>query len=623
MSTLAQIARTQGFSLPHTGTIEAAMRLMLENRNGSVVLLESARPVAIVTESLMLDLMERDVDFSRPILPYATAPVITAHAHRPVESAFDLIVTNNIRRLVLIDDARRYAGVVLQEDLFAFLEEEVYKVDLKVADLLPREAAVVTATAEKTLREVLHRMREMKIGSVIITRDGETVGIVTEKDILTAGYRQIDLGEKVTALMSAPVASVALDDPVTSVLARMQRQKIRRVLVCDGRGRRHALLTNRDIFRHIKGNVARMLEIKLRHAKEIMDLLPEAIIEIYDAPPRRVIHWLNARAKAYFTEAPLEKAPEELFGESGWTEIYAALQRHGSIGGLTIKIGEKDFEFSGTVSRNIHSNYIKLIAKDITRHESVKQQLQEEIREENRLRMEQEYLMMQQSKLAAMGEMIGHIAHQWRQPLAQLGGIFMNLESAQAFGELDGVYLRKRLAEANELIKYMSMTIDDFRSFFTPDAAEERFDLALAVRQALKIVSAALNYRHIRVDLDAPMNRYFAKGSGSEFAQVILNLLNNARDAFETVPGERIITLRLSSRGTESLLECCDNAGGIDPSILGELFKPYTSTKHQRGGTGIGLYISQIIIEQKMGGRIEARNTREGACFTIKIPADV
>jgi signal transduction histidine kinase len=622
MSRLASIAHKKGFSIDATATIADAMASMLGNKDGSVVLLDGGHPVGVVTEGLLLALFEEGADLTQLVKPIASCPVITAHENRPMESAFDLIITNNIRRLVLVDDDGVYCGVVLQEDMFSFLDKDVYKIDLKVADLLVHDSNVISVLREKILYDVLVLMRRTKVGSVIVTDAlGNAVGIVTQKDILVAGNHGIDLDQKVEKLMSSPVLSVCTEDAITEVIALMRTIEIRRVLVREPNGSMLALLTNRDIFKHIKGNVARMLEIKLRHDKEIMDLLPEPIIEIFDGVDQQVIHWINRKALEYFGEELLEQSPEVLLGET-WKSLYFALEEKGQVEHFSAVVNGRNFEFSGTLSKNINSRYIKLIAKDVTEHEMMKQQLQDEIREEIQLRQEQEYLMMQQSRLASMGEMIGHIAHQWRQPLAQLGGIFMNLESAYAFDELNKTYLQNKIMNGNETIKYMSQTIDDFRLFFTPNESVEDFDVVLILQQAINIISAGLDYYHIDVKVDANIGEFFAKVSANEFAQVILNLLINAKDALcEMMDTDRYIYISLSKVEDEIVLSFCDNGGGIDPTVLPDIFKPYVSTKQKQGGTGMGLYMSHLIIEQKMQGSIYAQNDEKGACFTLSFPS--
>ena len=622
MSVLSTIAHNEGFTLNVTATVSQSMDCMLKNGSGTAVLLVGTTPVGIVTESLLIEKLGEGIDLNSPIIALAKTSLITIHKNRPVESAFDLIVSNNIRRLVMIDDNGDFCGLILQEDLFEFLEEDVYKVDLKVADLLSPHAKVITISEKKSIQDALILMHTQHIGSVIVSnQEQESLGIITEKDILKAGYKRLDMHQNLKSLMSYPVISVQKDEAITEVITLMKRDNIRRVLVKDEHNQMCGLLTNRDIFQHVKGNVARMLEIKLRHAKEIMDLLPEAIIEIFDMPSQQAIHWMNQQAKKIFGEKFLEHSPEDFMGKEAWNELYELLVQKGTIRGVVVLIQNKSFEFSGTLSQNINNRYIKLIAKDITQHETIKQQLQKEVQEESQLRRENEYLMMQQSRMASMGEMVGHIAHQWRQPLAQLGGIFMNLESAYSFGELNQDYLAEKVDQGNEMITYMSQTIDDFRLFFSPERTKESFDLVSYVKRSIAIVLPSLDYHHIQVILEGDEKKFFATGYPNEFAQAILNLLNNARDALSKKKDfnkEIHIIFTYEKRNIHILF--CDNGGGISNDLLPIIFEPYVTRKKESGGTGAGLYITRLIIEQKMGGSIEVYNHNGGACFKVLLP---
>jgi signal transduction histidine kinase len=253
-------------------------------------------------------------------------------------------------------------------------------------------------------------------------------------------------------------------------------------------------------------------------------------------------------------------------------------------------------------------------------HENIKQQLQQEIKEESKLRRENEYLMMQQSRMASMGEMVGHIAHQWRQPLAQLGGIFMNLESAYSFGEFDKKYLEEKVKQGNQMITYMSETIDDFRLFFSPEQKKDSFDLVLYLKHAINIVLASLNYHHIEVVVEGEEKTFFALWTPNEFAQAVLNLLNNARDALskqEEIKRKIHILFRQEERKVAILF--CDNGGGIPHHILPKIFEPFITGNLETGGSGAGLYITRLIIEQKMAGTIDVYNTKHGACFKILV----
>ncbi len=154
------------------------------------------------------------------------------------------------------------------------------------------------------------------------------------------------------------------------------------------------------------------------------------------------------------------------------------------------------------------------------------------------------------------------------------------------------------------------------------DEEKKNFDVISALQQAINIVSAGLNYHHIEVIMDKQEGEYRAKGSANEFAQVILALLNNAKDALaQSEHSKRVIHISLTRENNMIVLLFCDNGGGIRPDIISKIFHSYVSTKYESGGTGIGLYMSQLIMEQKMQGTIDAYNNEEGACFILKFPS--
>jgi len=245
--------------------------------------------------------------------------------------------------------------------------------------------------------------------------------------------------------------------------------------------------------------------------------------------------------------------------------------------------------------------------------------LQDEVDKRLEKRLENEYLLMQQSKLATMGEMIGHIAHQWRQPLAQLGGIFMNLDAAYAHDDLSPEYLEKRIKKGNELIKYMSQTIDDFRHFFEPNEVEKRFNVEEYIQSAINIIEASLTYSHIELEIINPAEPIFVKGYASEFSQVILNLLDNAKDVLieREIKEPKIRSIETKLVNNTVRISIKDNAGGIDVSIINKIFDIYFSTKRSKGGSGLGLYMSKLIIERKQQGELMVSNVRDGAVFCI------
>jgi len=228
-------------------------------------------------------------------------------------------------------------------------------------------------------------------------------------------------------------------------------------------------------------------------------------------------------------------------------------------------------------------------------------------------------VLMQQSRQAAMGEMIGNIAHQWRQPLNAVGLLVQDLTLSYEYGNFSKAYLDSSTKKIMQLVRHMSQTIDDFRNFFTPDRQKSEFDPAQAVERALALVEGTLNDKGIRVQVEAQQIPAIV-GHPNEFSQVLLNIVNNAMDAFaERCSPDPLIEVRVTSERGNAVVTISDNAGGIDEEILERIFEPYFTTKEQGKGTGIGLFMAKNIVEKSMNGRITARNRGAGAEFRIEV----
>ncbi|MDX9960040.1 MAG: ATP-binding protein [Aliarcobacter sp.] len=249
--------------------------------------------------------------------------------------------------------------------------------------------------------------------------------------------------------------------------------------------------------------------------------------------------------------------------------------------------------------------------------------LEFKIQEEINKRLEQEQILIQQSKLASMGEMIGNIAHQWRQPLAQISAIHMNMKVTYDFDKFTKEYMESKIKEANKLTAYMSQTISDFQNFFKPQGEKEVFSIEKACRDAYFILESSLKAHGIEVIFhitqDVTINGY-----KTEYSQVILNLLSNAKDILiERQIKNPKIELEIKDGNHYALVKIKDNAGGVDASIIDKIFEPYFTTRHQTQGTGIGLYMSKNIIERNMHGYINVVNVEDGALFTVKVDKEI
>ena len=229
-------------------------------------------------------------------------------------------------------------------------------------------------------------------------------------------------------------------------------------------------------------------------------------------------------------------------------------------------------------------------------------------------------MLLQQSRLAALGEMISNIAHQWRQPLNELGLIVQELPVMYERGNFDRAYLRGSIAKFMKVLSHLSKTIDDFRNFFRPDKEKVYFRVREVVENTLSLIEESFRQLEIGISVDCS-GEPFIFGHPSEFSQVILNLLFNARDAFLAGHFERAkrIGIKIFPLGEKTVVTVADNAGGIAEEILEKIFDPYFTTRGPEQGTGIGLYMSKIIIEKNIPGLLSVRNSAEGAEFRIEV----
>jgi len=379
-------------------------------------------------------------------------------------------------------------------------------------------------------------------------------------------------------------------------------------------------------------------EARLHEAlAEQSTVLDNAVVGISFVKDRRII-WCNHKHEemfGYLKEEIIGQLTDSLYASSAdfqrlGKEAYPAMQAEGNYSG-EYRLKRKDGSlFWGMLSgklvdRNDSQQGSIWIIEDVTvRREAqenlkhLNETLEQRVLDEAAKNRDKDHLMIQQSRLAAMGEMIGNIAHQWRQPLNALAILLANIKDAYVYKELDEAYLNSATETGQTLLQKMSATIDDFRNFFRPNREKVPFSMNKAIREALFMVDASFHNHQIEVAWQEGEDLW-AYGFPSEYSQVLLNLLGNARDAIlkqRAVDGK--VAIRLARLDDHVALTVADNGGGILDDVLPKVFDPYFTTKEK--GTGIGLYMSKMIIEGNMGGRIEVCNNAHGAEFTVITP---
>jgi PAS domain S-box-containing protein len=228
-------------------------------------------------------------------------------------------------------------------------------------------------------------------------------------------------------------------------------------------------------------------------------------------------------------------------------------------------------------------------------------------------------LLLIQGRHSAMREMTNNIAHQWRQPLNALGLVIQQVPLFYESGQFSSDFLEENTCKAMQLIQHMSRTIDDLNHFFRSDKEMTTFRVYQVIRQTVSLIEESFKAQRINIGFHMESDPMIT-GYPNEFAQVLMHILMNARDALaERNVDDPRISLRTFAEENKTVLAVTDNAGGIAEDIMDKLFDPYFTTKGPDKGAGIGLFMAKTIIEKNMGGRLTARNTRNGAEFRIEV----
>jgi signal transduction histidine kinase/ABC-type amino acid transport substrate-binding protein len=255
----------------------------------------------------------------------------------------------------------------------------------------------------------------------------------------------------------------------------------------------------------------------------------------------------------------------------------------------------------------------------LEKQKRIEHTLEERVTKEVEKNKIQQLQLMQQNRLAVMGELLSMIAHQWRQPLNTLSILIHILIKSYKKGKLDDAILHRFESDAFKQIQLMSNTINDFRDFFSPDMHHEPFDVLTSVKETVSIIQPALDKYGIEINVNA-LSTPVVDNYPQALAQALLNILNNAKDALvDRNIRQRNIVISIDTHSNNDIVITIDDtAGGIDEKILPKIFDPYFSTKTKKEGTGLGLYMAKKVIEEQIKGTISVQNTDEGAKFTIR-----
>ncbi|WP_419777425.1 PAS domain-containing sensor histidine kinase [Malaciobacter marinus] len=258
---------------------------------------------------------------------------------------------------------------------------------------------------------------------------------------------------------------------------------------------------------------------------------------------------------------------------------------------------------------------------DITKIKLSEEELKLKVEDEVKKNRDKDRLLIQQSKLAAMGEMLGNIAHQWRQPLNNVSLIIQFLRDNYHNESITKPQLEKFINKANKHIEYMSETIDDFKNFYKPSKTQTNFSIKESINTLLYMIKNQYSNDNIKIEFDC--EDIIITGYENELKQALLNILNNAKDALllkkEQKEFEAVITIFVKKVQNSLIIEISNNGDNIKDEIIDKIFEPYFTTKFEHQGTGIGLYMTKSIIQTNMKGKIEVENIKDGVKFIITL----
>ncbi len=282
--------------------------------------------------------------------------------------------------------------------------------------------------------------------------------------------------------------------------------------------------------------------------------------------------------------------------------------------------------------KGLNENLENEVKKRTLELEILNHSLEDKVKDEISKNRDKDQQLLQQSRMAQMGEMISMIAHQWRQPLGAIAASSIDLKMKMAFASFDlekkegqeacANYFDEQLTNIEEYVQSLTTTIDDFRNFYKPNKEKKVITINEPIKKSLSIIEAASKANGVHITTNYESQKVLALFD-SELMQVFLNIIKNAQDNFlenNTPDATIMISTKDIKKGIQ--VQICDNGGGIPEDILEKIFDPYFSTKDEKNGTGLGLYMSKTIIEEHHTGELSVENRKDGACFILSIYED-
>ncbi len=378
---------------------EVVEKMYKQSLRYMVILNSKDLPVGILTERDILFLYNENVDFNTTnAFSKSTKGLVKAHSNRELEYALNFMVDHNIRRVIIIDDKDKFLGVVEQEEIIFEFEAKSTRCDFKIFEMLLNESKALGVDRKTTLKRTLEIMRTKNFGSILITNDEESIGILTETDILELAKNNIDKEKSVEHFMHFPIFKVSIKTTMQECITLMRTKKIRRIIVeeIDEYGKKiDYIITSKDILNNLQGNYSKFLEKKLKSQRATFENLQDLVIEAYDFGDSQVISWANRSAKerlcvniddslkkiipSYVVQELIKECAKTISYYKERVEIDGRLYRLSAssvsmFGTSVIKILLSDFTELYLTNRELHEQ-VDIMSDSMSEHESMQNEI--------------------------------------------------------------------------------------------------------------------------------------------------------------------------------------------------------------------------------------------------------
>ncbi len=366
---LKDVAEKRNLHVKDDVSLKTLIELMNKNQQGVIVLLDGNKPTGILTERDIAEIVFNGVSLDDMAGKYAHKEVITTRGDRSIGYGLNLMIENNIRRIVVISKKGDFVGVVTQKNMLRHLEEDFYRATIRVKHILERSINLISVKPEEPIYEALRKIVQNKISAVPVIHNKKAVGVITEKDIIELARKNVSLKSEVNKFIIRQAVTVSLDTTLVDVVKTMNNNNIRRVVVEDSKGAVVGMITLRDVLKNLEGGYSDFLEMKLKYTKEILNLLPEMLLEVSDTGKEHLIIWANEKFLNKHSRKVIDRPITSFIPVKTWEKIYNNLLRSSKIEEVRFKKGKDVYEVSGFFIKTdgkLEKGRIHLIARDIT-----------------------------------------------------------------------------------------------------------------------------------------------------------------------------------------------------------------------------------------------------------------